>query len=134
MPSKPCARSGCPVIIDGPPYRLKRRVYCSMSCAIRQRMANGWIPHTYITPEVRARGARKGGKVAGERRHRRSLEKAVQACLDLLPAEWDATYPARDLARLKVLLGRAYLVGQMREKQRADAARRYAVKTRKVAA
>jgi hypothetical protein len=129
MVSKPCARGGCTNLITAKAHVLKRRVYCSISCSTQQRLANGWIPHSFITPEVRAIGARKGGQVAGERRHRRTLQKAVQACADLIPAEWRETYGAADLARIKVLLGRAYLVGQFKEKQRADSARRYAAKT-----
>lgn len=121
--TKPCERDGCQNPITVPAYR--QRKYCSRSCATRDRMARGWKADAYLTAEARSRGARAGGKSAGERRHRRSLTKAVAACLDLVPAEWNASMSAKDLALLKVLLGRAYLVGQLRERQRLDTTRRY---------
>ena len=123
--SKPCGRASCLLLVEGPAHRVTRVRYCSQSCATRDRIAHGWRADHYLTAESRSRGARKGGHVAGEARHQRSLAKAVQACLDLLPGHWAETYGAADLARVKVLLGRAYLVGQLRERQRVDTHRRY---------
>jgi hypothetical protein len=126
--TKPCGRAVCPNVITGPPYRLTRRVYCSTGCATRDRIAKGCIAHAFITPEARARGARLGGKTAGEHRHRATLEKAVRACAGLLTPELTDGLSSRQLAAFKVLVGRAFVLGYTRERNRADSARRYAEK------
>ena len=129
MFTKPCLYAKCTVVIEVKKrWLFERRKYCSESCATQDRMAKGWTPHLFITPEARTKGARLGGRRSGERRHRESLMKAVTACAALLTPELTAGLSARQLAAFKVLLGRAHEIGRFREKQRQDGARRYARK------
>lgn len=124
--TKPCGRVGCAVSVTVPkPYLLKRRKYCSMSCATQDRMSKGWVPHRFLTAEDRARGGVKGGLVTGGLRHRQTLANAVRQCERLLPAVFHDELSAHQLARIRVLMGRSFILGQMRERQRLDRNRRY---------
>jgi hypothetical protein len=133
---KPCGRDGCSTLIERrAQYLLDRRKFCSKSCAIQARYAAGWTPHQFLTTEARSRGARMGGKVAGRRRHRRTLIKAVRACERFLTPEFQEGLTADQLARIHVLMGRIYILGHFHGRQATDSNRRYWQKkaTRKAA-
>jgi hypothetical protein len=127
MFSKPCARAGCADLVTvAKAYRLKHKKYCSQRCAYQAKLAAGWVPHLYLTPEARRSGAMKGAKLLGQRRHRAAMERAVTACVDLIPAEFQKELPARTLALIKALVGRAYLRGWSNGVRKDDLARRRA--------
>ncbi len=123
MATKPCGYGKCPNVIEGPEYRLKHRVFCSKGCGMSARLATGWKPP--ITLEGRSLGARRGGKEAGRRAHRRSLIRAVRVCERFLDDDFRDGLTAQQLARLRVLMARAYLKGYLRGTQKVDNRRRY---------
>jgi hypothetical protein len=127
MFSKPCARPGCAELVTAPmACRLRHKQYHSQRCAYEAKRERGWVPHRYLTPEARRRGALKGAKVLGARRHREAMERAVTACMDLMPAEFQRDLPARTVALIKALVGRAYLRGWSNGVRKDDLARRRA--------
>jgi hypothetical protein len=126
MLSKPCGRDGCPIVIERRAQHLLDRVtFCSMSCATQARYAAGWKPDRFLTPEARSKGARMGGKIAGRRRHRRTLIKAVRACERFLTEEYQEGLTAAQLQRIRVLMGRVYILGHFHGRQTTDSNRRY---------
>ena len=66
-----------------------------------------------------------GGKIAGRRRHRRSLIKAVRACERFLTPAFQEGLTADQLARIRVLMGRIYILGHFHGRQATDSNRRY---------
>lgn len=123
MVSKPCGYTKCTHLIEGPAYRVKHRIFCSKSCGMSARLATGWTPP--VTDAGRLLGARRGGLEAGRRAHRRSLIRAVRTCERFLDAEFCDGLSAAQLARIRVLMGRAYLKGYLRGVQKMDNRRRY---------
>lgn len=66
-----------------------------------------------------------GGKVAGQRRHRRSLQKAVAECERFLTREFKLGLSADQLARVRVLMARSFERGHSLGARKTDANRRY---------
>lgn len=125
MLTKPCGRPGCPTpIVVRAQYILNRRTYCSNSCAVQTRIANGWKPHAHLTDEASARGRATGVPKSNRRRHLTALQRAVTECEDLIPAEDRIELSARQLALFRVIAGKAYLRGHANGARKTDTDRR----------
>lgn len=118
--TKPCERPGCPVPITHAgktPSRYARLRFHSTRCAALYRHATGWIPIP-MTPEQRLEAGRKGGLIAGERRRRAAVLRVSQALQGYITPSIEASLSARDLARVKALLARAWNDGRTAERSR----------------
>jgi hypothetical protein len=125
MVSKPCARDGCTELVTATvPYILARKKYHSIKCQVDAKKAAGWKPASHFTRDMRHRGGVASGKRTHAIWHRRKLETAVRACVALIPKHLEASLSARDLALMKVLVGRAFELGRRREHQILEQRRR----------
>lgn len=124
--TKACARVGCPHPISAPgPKGLAARTWCSVSCAVSDRVARGWQPHSSLTPASRAKGGAKGGKLAGLRRRKACLLRHVKQMEPLLTEPFRDGLSPEQVARVKVLLGRAHRRGHRIGYRAGFAASRY---------
>lgn len=113
--TKPCARAdkGCggEVREQGRPARFQRRVFCSVRCAVQFRIEAGWQPARSLTREGRARGGARGGKIAALRNRKDSIMRATKPMERFLTPDFREGLSGEQLARVLVLIGRAYRIG-----------------------
>ncbi len=120
MNTKPCERSGCTVFITQAgktPKDYASRRFCSPKCAAKHRYeTTGYMPS--MTPEQREAAGRKGGSVAGARKRRAAALRVTEWLAQHLPDTMTAGWSARDVARVKALIARAWNDGRTAERAR----------------
>lgn len=136
MEPKACGRAdrGCVGFVRA--FTLQRRpktTYCSHSCAVRARVEAGWRPHGGLTKAGRQLGGRRGGHISGIRKKRDALLRAVQPMEKYLTPEFKDGLSPDQLARVRVLIARAYQVGHRRGYQTGHAKKRYQAQKAKAA-
>lgn len=92
--------------------RLNDARYCCLACASRHRLEIGGHPFQLRTRETILQNAAKAGRTRGERAKKRKLQDIGARLSKLLPPDLDVRLGARELARLKALLVRAYCEGK----------------------
>lgn len=94
MPSKPCARPGCPLLIIGKPTKLARQRYCSRSCAAQMNRARhglcGKVQETFTDAELIEKLAVRSEWVYGSRTFA-NLLRAASERLEQLTKDQDFT-------------------------------------------
>jgi hypothetical protein len=100
--SKPCERGGCTgTVYAWGPRTLAARKFCSARCTAleRVRIAGMAIPLT-----ARQIGGFIGGRIAGDRRRRHAVARAVERVYAVLPVDILEALTRDQLARLRVAL------------------------------
>lgn len=115
--TKPCERApvGCAAIIRRslltPSLYMKRR-FCSARCAALARYEAGAQPPR-MTHAQRVEAGRKGGAVSGARRRRVAATRVAEYLGQYITPEIEEVLSPRQLARMKVMLSRAFNDGHI---------------------
>ena len=113
---KPCARPGCEGICQSfTPSQHARKRYCTVSCSMRDRVAQGWRPPKHPQSFYQAIGL-KGGKQAGIVRRKKAALDAARDLAGMIPEDMELRLGAKDYQRVLVLLTRAWRRGRTAER------------------
>lgn len=130
MLSKPCGRGGCTGTVYASGQRhLEKTKCCSHRCSYLERVRMGtWCTHT-LTPEESRRGGAKAAKVIARKNHEDAINRACARAFRLLPRDIVNVLTRRQLAALRLTVGRIWTDGRdagyalkSRHKKRAERA------------
>lgn len=93
----------------GRPKRFEQRTYCSVSCAVLERLRTGRNrPPTLAACQ---KGGRIGGRRSGEVRHKRAVLKRADHVDRLIPRYLREDLTPRHLAAIRALAARSFREG-----------------------
>lgn len=111
--SKLCGRVGCRELVIGRgPKTLAQREFCSVSCAVRQRIETGTWHYPVLSDAARRRGGSVGGRRSAEVRRALAMQRQAAALAEKLTPDMLAVLTARQVALIRVLLVHAWRRGR----------------------
>lgn len=112
MFSKPCERGGCTGVATAScASRLVIVRFCSQRCAYLERVRLGTWLKSELTPALRRKGAKRAGRIVGDRRRKEAVLRAASKLSGFVPDRLALALDPPDLILIRVLLARAYRQG-----------------------